>query len=296
MGRSVSYSGRNCARPLSSSVSTSRASASPPAPPSAHTLHSATGTPSCSTKVRTISSSAVLSLVRRLMATTTGTPNCCTLRTWCATCGSPRSRASTSSRSSSLLGTPPCILSERTVATSTAASGVSPPARHLMSKNFSAPRSLPKPASVTTMSPSASPARVAARELHPCAMLPKGPACRMAGPPSSVCTRLGRSASLSSSVMAPVAPSSRAYTGFLSLPRVVPTMMLPSRCSRSSASAARATMAMISLAGMITHRSSRMVPLPVPTPMMALRRARSFMSIVRGHVMPLGLIPNALPW
>ena len=46
--------------------------------------------------------------------------------------------------------TPPCILSARTVATMTAASGFSPAFRHLMLKNFSAPRSAPKPASVTT--------------------------------------------------------------------------------------------------------------------------------------------------
>jgi hypothetical protein len=37
--------------------------------------------------------------------------------------------------------------------------GLQAAARHLMSKNFSAPRSAPKPASVTTMSPSARPVR-----------------------------------------------------------------------------------------------------------------------------------------
>jgi hypothetical protein len=37
----------------------------------------------------------------------------------------------------------------RIVVTTTAASGVSPDARHLMLKNFSAPMSAPKPASVT---------------------------------------------------------------------------------------------------------------------------------------------------
>ncbi len=49
-----------------------------------------------------------------------------------------------------LFFTPPFIFSARTVATMTAASGFSPALRHLMSKNFSAPRSAPKPASVTT--------------------------------------------------------------------------------------------------------------------------------------------------
>ena len=46
--------------------------------------------------------------------------------------------------------TPPFIFSARTVATITATSGFSPAYRHLISKNFSAPRSAPNPASVTT--------------------------------------------------------------------------------------------------------------------------------------------------
>ena len=58
--------------------------------------------------------------------------------------------ASTFSLPRSSLATPPCILSARMVATITAALGFSPVLRHLMSKNFSAPRSAPKPASVTT--------------------------------------------------------------------------------------------------------------------------------------------------
>ena len=48
------------------------------------------------------------------------------------------------------LATPPFIFIARTVATITAAAGLSPALRHLMSKNFSAPRSAPNPASVTT--------------------------------------------------------------------------------------------------------------------------------------------------
>ena len=43
---------------------------------------------------------------------------------------------------------------------------------------------------------------------------------------------------------------------------------------------------MISLAGMMTQRSSRGTPSAAPPrPMIACRSARSFMSIVRGHVM-----------
>ena len=87
-----------------------------------------------------------------------------------------------------------------------------------MSTNFSAPRSAPKPASVTTMSASRRPARVAITELHPWAMLANGPPCTKAGAPSMVCTRFGASASRSSAAMAPSAPSSRAVTG--AAPRV----------------------------------------------------------------------------
>ena len=43
----------------------------------------------------------------------------------------------------------PCIFSALIVATTTTAEGCSPDARHFISKNFSAPRSAPKPASVT---------------------------------------------------------------------------------------------------------------------------------------------------
>ena len=47
-------------------------------------------------------------------------------------------------------GWPPWCLSAFTVATSTDALGVRPPARQTMSKNFSMPMSEPKPLSVTT--------------------------------------------------------------------------------------------------------------------------------------------------
>ncbi len=45
-------------------------------------------------------------------------------------------------------GTPPLYFNARAVATITAAFGLRPAKRHLMSKNFSAPRSEPNPASV----------------------------------------------------------------------------------------------------------------------------------------------------
>jgi len=108
------------------------------------------------------------------------------------------------------LATPPFIFIARTVATITAAEGFSPALRHLMSKNFSAPRSAPKPASVTTYSPSFSAVFVAITELQPWAILAKGPPWTKAGLFSSVCTRLGCIASFKSTVIAPSALMSRA--------------------------------------------------------------------------------------
>ena len=88
--------------------------------------------------------------VKRLIATTAGTPELGDIVEMAAEIAKPRSTAATSSSPSALRSMPPCILSARTVATTTTASGSSPALRHLMSKNFSAPRSAPKPASVTT--------------------------------------------------------------------------------------------------------------------------------------------------
>ena len=62
---------------------------------------------------------------------------------------SPRSTAAGSGAASCSLATPPWRLRARTVATITTAAGLSPADRHLMSKNFSPPRSKAKPASVT---------------------------------------------------------------------------------------------------------------------------------------------------
>ena len=117
------------------------------------------------------------------MATTTGTPYLRTI-SMCAARFSPPARTASGFSSSSagssglpatILPTPPCIFSARTVATTTAQSGARPEARHLMSKNFCAPMSAPKPASVTTISEVASATRSARMELLPWAMLAKGP-------------------------------------------------------------------------------------------------------------------------
>ena len=62
----------------------------------------------------------------------------------------PALSASRFSSPRSAFATPPLYLSALTVATRTTASGFNPFIRHLISKNFSAPRSAPNPASVMT--------------------------------------------------------------------------------------------------------------------------------------------------
>ena len=61
-----------------------------------------------------------------------------------------------------------------------------PDCSHLICKNFSAPKSAPNPASVTTKSPSESPILVAIAVFVPCAILANGPPCKIAGFPSIV--------------------------------------------------------------------------------------------------------------
>ena len=198
-----------------------------------------------------------------LIATTAGTPNSPTFSICAARFAPPRRTASGLSSSSAgssglpatIRPTPPCILRARTVATITAASGVRPEARHLMSKNFSAPMSAPKPASVTTMSFVASATRSARTELLPWAMLPNGPQWTKAGPPSSVWSRFGLSASRSRTVIEPATLRSSAVIGVPS--RVVARTTRPSRARRSWRSDARARIAMTSDATVITNCVSR---------------------------------------
>ena len=71
--------------------------------------------------------------------------------------------------------TPPCILRALIVATMITQLGTNPAFLHLMLKNFSAPRSAPNPASVTTKSPNFKAVFVAITELQPCAIFAKGP-------------------------------------------------------------------------------------------------------------------------
>ena len=148
--RSSGYSGWKSAVCWSIFSMTASASAMPPSPPFAHTSASAKPVPIdvqyCSTK----SSSACVSKAKRFSVTTTGTPYFCRFSMCLPRLTIPFFSASRSSEASASLEAPPLYFSARTVATRTTASGESPALRHLISKNFSAPRSAPKPASVTT--------------------------------------------------------------------------------------------------------------------------------------------------
>ena len=94
-------------------------------------------------------SSASVSVGNALMATTHGSLYTFVMLLTCfRRFGIPFSRASRFSPFSSAFGTPPLYFRARTVATTTTAFGFRPAIRHLMSRNFSAPRSAPKPASV----------------------------------------------------------------------------------------------------------------------------------------------------
>ena len=148
-----------------------------------------------------------------MSVTTTGTPNFWRFSMCFSRFTMPFSRASRFSADNWSLGTPPLYLRALTVATRTTASGLSPALRHLMSRNFSAPRSAPKPASVTTTSASFRAVFVALTLLHPWAMLANGPPCTRAPVCSRVWIRLGFNASLRRAAMEPTAWSCSAVTG-----------------------------------------------------------------------------------
>ena len=167
------------------------------------------------------SCSSAVSAANALIATTTGSPNDCKFSMCLAKLALPRATASALGVPRSVSATPPWYLSARAVATSTATEGFRPPARLLRFKNFSAPRSAPNPASVTTQSAKPNAMRVAISELVPWAMLAKGPPCKIAGLPSSVCTRFGLIASRINIAIESGAFKSVANTGWRS--QVSPT-------------------------------------------------------------------------
>ncbi len=158
---------------------------------------------------------------KALIATTGDTPckrmlSICFLRlappAWTSS-GLQANNASGSGRPATTVWLPEWAFSARTVATSTAASGTKPDARHLMLKNRSAPMSAPKPASVIRKSPERMPIWSAKTEELPVAMLPNGPACTSTGVPSKVCNRFGLTASRRIAAIAPTPPMSLVVTG-----------------------------------------------------------------------------------
>ena len=84
------------------------------------------------------------------MATATGKPNFFTFSICLSRFINPFLSASTFSFFKSSFATPPCIFKALIVATITTQLGFKFDFLHLISKNFSAPKSAPKPASVTT--------------------------------------------------------------------------------------------------------------------------------------------------
>ena len=136
--------------PPSITLTTARATSAAPLPPSAQWSAITASTPSLAQADFTSAISASVSALKRLIETTGSRPNLRTFSTWRLRFDMPASSAFRFSVLRSSFFTPPCILSARMVATSTTASGLRPALRHLMSRNFSPPRSAPKPASVTT--------------------------------------------------------------------------------------------------------------------------------------------------
>ena len=130
-------------------LTTALASSSVPAPPSAQWLHTIASTPSSAQACCIAWISASVSAMKWLMATTAGTPN------------SSRSRYGGRDWPA-LLHRLDILLAEILLRDAAmhlqrahggddhGGAGFRPALRHLMSKNFSAPRSAPKPASVTT--------------------------------------------------------------------------------------------------------------------------------------------------
>ena len=160
---------------FSSTSSTFSARALPPSPPFAQTSAIAKSAPISSHFVLIYSTSSGVSVMKLLSVTTTGTPNLCKFSMCFSRLQKPFLTASRFGVLRSVFGTPPLYFNALTVATRTTASGFKPAFLHLISKNFSAPKSAPKPASVIVMSESFIAVFVAFTLLQPWAILAKGP-------------------------------------------------------------------------------------------------------------------------
>ena len=215
----------------------------PPSPPFAHTSDRANSHPLSSQKFRINSYSASVSVRKEFKVTTTGTWYFWIFSICFSRFTIPFFNASRFSSESWSFGTPPLYFNARTVATRTTASGWMPALRHLISKNFSAPRSAPNPASVIATSASFNAVLVAITLLHPWAMFANGPPCTRAPVCSRVWTIFGLIASFKSAAMEPTALRSFAVTG--SPAKLYATMIFPRRSFKSFISVARQRIAMI---------------------------------------------------
>ena len=140
--------GKGCCLSMVSTTSCAKSTA--PSPPFRKASLTAKPTSKSSQFLRTMSISSSVSKSKRFSVTMTGCPKPCMLRICRFRFFSPS--VSPLAFGSLMLSrlTPPCIFSPCVVATMTTRRGCKPALRHLMSKNFSAPRSAPNPASVTT--------------------------------------------------------------------------------------------------------------------------------------------------
>ena len=121
-----------------------------PFPPIAQCLHSLTWTFIFLQKLRTTSISFFVSKAKWLIATIGSSPNFLIFKICLSKLTKPFFKELVSSFLRFSFSTPPCIFNALIVATITTQLGFNPAFLHLISKNFSAPRSAPNPASVTT--------------------------------------------------------------------------------------------------------------------------------------------------
>ena len=136
--------------PFSHSSATLFAKSTAPSPPFSQCFDIDAFTPFCWQNFITSSTSLSVSKTKWLIATVTGKPNFWIFSICLSKFTNPFFTASIFSFLSSSLLTPPCIFKALIVATITTQLGFNPDFLHLISKNFSAPRSAPNPASVTT--------------------------------------------------------------------------------------------------------------------------------------------------
>ena len=236
-----------------------------------------------------------MSVVKEFNVTTVGNPYFLTFSICFSRFTKPFLTASKFGLEKSCFSTPPLNFKLLIVATKTTASGFNPDIRHFISKNFSAPKSAPNPASVTATSDNFKARFVACTLLQPWAILAKGPPCIIAGVCSKVCAKFGFIASFNNTAIAPLAFKSLAVTGSPSI--LYPTIILPRRSFKSCKSFDKHNIAIISDATVIINPSSRGTPFIFPPrPTVIFLRALSFISKVLFQVIFLVSILRLFPW